>query len=269
MTWGVVLADERLDRVTIEVVDLNETWQSFKATGDLRLRNDLVMAYQGLLKQVSARIGASLPSSVDREDLVSYGVFGLMDAIEKFDLDRGIKFETYAGPRIRGAIIDHLRTMDWVPRSIRTKAKDLEKARLELETELGREPEDSEIATKLGISIDDLWIMKSQASISSVSALEEGEGDEDRMSIQDLVYDPSSNPEDLFSASEIIDMVSRAVAGMSERSKTIVTLYYIEEMTLAEIGELLGVTESRVCQLQSKVLQGLHESFVMREAVSA
>lgn len=252
-------------------MELEQTWQAFKASGDLRLRNDLVMHYQPLLKQVSSRVGATLPASVDREDLVSYGVFGLMDAIEKFDLSRGIKFETYAGPRIRGSIIDHLRTMDWVPRSIRTKAKELEKARVDLEVELGREPEDQEIADKLGLSIDDLWIMKSQASISSVSTLDGGDSSSEEygLPIHDVVFDPASNPEDLFSAHEITEMVSRAVAGMSERSKTIVTLYYIHEMTLAEIGTLLGVTESRVCQLQSKVLHSLHESFVMNEAVTA
>ena len=247
-------------------MDLIETWSEFKLTADVRLRNDLVVHYQPLLRQISARIGSGLPGSVDREDLVSYGVFGLMDAIEKFDLDRGVKFETYAGPRIRGSIIDHLRSLDWVPRSVRSKARDLERARHDLEIELGRCPDDTELAKRLEITIEGLWSMKSQAAISSVSGLD---GDEDRQPIQDTVYDPISNPEDLFGSNEIIEMVARAVSGMGERSKTIVTLYYVEEMTLAEIGQLLGVTESRVCQLQSKVLQGLHDSFVNHESVTA
>lgn len=249
-------------------MDLDDVWARFKSTGDLRLRNDLVMHYQTLLKQVAGRIGSTLPASVDREDLVSYGVFGLMDAIEKFEPDRGNKFETYAGPRIRGSIIDHIRTMDWVPRSIRTKVKDLERARADLEISLGREPEDQELADKLGISIDDLWIMKSQASVSSVTTLDDADN-EDRAPVHDMVFDPNSNPEELFQTEEIVAMVSSAVADMSERSKTIVVLYYIEEMTLAEIGQILGVTESRVCQLQSKVLHGLYESLVLCEPVSA
>ena len=253
----------------VELNALVQTWTSFKETGDIRLRNDLVMHYQPLLKQVANRVGAGLPTSVDREDLVSYGVFGVMDAIEKFDLDKGVKFETYAAPRIRGSIIDHLRTLDWVPRSIRSKAKDLERARADLEAELGRDPEDQELADRIGISVDDLWIMQSQASISMVSALDWVPEGEDQPSAYSTLVDPISNPEDLFAESELAILVSRAVAGMNERSKTIVALYYIEEMTLAEIGKLLGVTESRVCQLQSHVLKSLHESLVMRETISA
>lgn len=250
--------------------DLQRTWVAYKADGDIGLRNDLVVHYRTALRQVAARVGATLPAEVDREDLISYGVFGLIDAIEKFDLERGIKFETYAGPRIRGSIIDHLRMYDWVPRSIRSKARDLEKARLDLEVQFGRAPEDEELAEKLEISMDELWTMQSQASISMVSSLDQSsDGSDEHLSPGALVFDPVSNPEDLMDIKEIIGLLSKAIAGMSERSKTIVTLYYIEEMTLAEIGKVLGVTESRVSQLQSKVLHSLHESLVMRVAVTA
>lgn len=248
---------------------LAETWADYKATNDIGLRNDLVVHYQTLLRQVAARVGAPLPAEVDRDDLVSYGVFGLIDAIEKFDLERGIKFETYAGPRIRGAIIDHLRAADWVPRSIRSKARDLERARVELEVEYGRAPEDDELAKKLEITLDELTSMRSQASISMVSSLDQGADDDEHMSPGALVFDPVSNPEDLMDISEITHLISRAISGMTERSKTIVMLYYIEEMTLAEIGKIMGVTESRVSQLQSKVLNSLHEHLVMREGVTA
>lgn len=243
------------------VVELDELWRKYKLTNDRALRNELVLHYQNLLRQVSGRFSAGLPVGVDREDMYSYGVFGLMDAIEKFDPERGIKFETYAPPRIRGAIIDHVRTLDWVPRSVRTRVKELEKARLELELILGREPCDAEMADKLGVSVELLWTMRSQAAVSPVGTLDsEPHDDEEHLSACDTIFDPSANPEDILVAEEIVEIVARAISGMSERSKTIVTLYYIEEMTLAEIGRLMGVTESRVCQLQSKVLQCLHEN---------
>ena len=253
----------------MEKEDLQPTWVAYKATGDISLRNDLVVHYRTTLRQVAARVGATLPAEVDREDLISYGVFGLMDAIEKFDLERGIKFETYAGPRIRGSIIDHLRMYDWVPRSIRSKARDLEKARLELEIQFGRAPEDEELAEKLEITMEELWSMQSSAHISMVSSLDQSDGDDEHISPGALVFDPVSNPEDLLDIREIAHLISRAISGMTERSKTIVTLYYIEEMTLAEIGKVLGVTESRVSQLQSKVLNSLHESLVHRDSVTA
>src|SRR4051812_8833028 len=126
--------------------DLKTLWAAFKATDDIHLRNELVVHYRPGLRQVAARGGSTLPPEVDREDLISYGVFGLIDAVEKFDPERGIKFETYSSPRIRGSIIDHLRMADWVPRSVRSKARDLERARVDLELQFGRAPEEEEIA---------------------------------------------------------------------------------------------------------------------------
>lgn len=247
-----------------------ETWKSFKETGDIRLRNELVVHYQPLLNQVAARVGKGLPSHVEREDLVSYGVFGVIDAIEKFDIDKGVKFETYAVSRIRGSIIDHLRNLDWVPRSVRTKAKDLDSARNALELELGREPDNIELAKHMSISMEELWELQSTASPlpGSIWSYDQ-DADRDNVTTITLPTDVSANSEQLFETREMSERISSVIASMGERSKTIITLYYIEEMTLSEIGKLLGVTESRVCQLQSRILQGLHESLVMRESVSA
>jgi RNA polymerase sigma factor for flagellar operon FliA len=220
-------------------------------------RNVLVLHYTSLVRYVAAKVAATLPSMVERDDLVSYGVFGLMDAIAKFDPDKGVKFETYAVARIRGHIIDELRHLDWVPRSVRSKARDVERSRAGLESQLGRPPEDSELAESMGLSVPELWQLMSQAAVVSVSALQENDGD-DRLSVGDVAFDPTANPEDLFEAGgEITGMIAKAIDSMPQRSKTILALYYLQDMTLAEIGEILGVTESRVCQLQSKALSGL------------
>lgn len=251
----------------METEQLEATWSSYKESGDIRLRNDLVMHYRPLLNRVASRVGSTLPAFVDREDLASYGVFGLMDAISKFDLDKGVQFSTYASSRIRGAILDHLRSLDWVPRSVRSKVRELEEARHDLEADLGREPSNQELAVQLDISLEDLWLLQSEASVPRVGPLvvEDPEGNPESWTTH---FDPTANPEQTMSGVEITELVSKAVSGMSERSKTIVALYYIEEMTLANIGKLLGVTESRVCQLQSKVLSGLYESLVLQETVS-
>lgn len=255
-------------------MELNDLWSKYKESGDIRLRNELVVHYRPLLRQVAGRFSAGLPLGVDREDMYSYGVFGLMDAIEKFELDRGVKFETYASMRIKGSIIDHIRSLDWVPRSVRSKARDLERVKAELENRLGREPSDEEMAAGLGISIKELWAARSQTMVPSIVPIEpdpslDGPWETAKHSPQNTVVDPAANPEDIVGSGEITSLVARAVANMSERSKMIVTLYYVEEMTLAEIGKLMGVTESRVCQLQSKVLHSLQSALSMGEGLAA
>lgn len=245
----------------LEAEVLDEAWLLFKETGHIDYRNRLVLHYSSLVRYVAAKVGGGLPSMVDRDDLISYGMFGLMDAIEKFDLDKGVKFETYAVTRIRGAIIDELRDLDWVPRSIRSKAREVERAKVEMEAQLGRPAEHGELAQHLGLSLEEYWTLASQARatvVESRDAVSSGYGDSSvGEGSYDTSFDPLSNPEDLIQASEIADLLSEAIAGMDERSKTILVLYYLEDMTLAEIGENLGVTQSRVCQLQSKVLQAL------------
>ncbi|MFB7941560.1 RNA polymerase sigma factor WhiG [Streptomyces sp. NPDC127049] len=239
---------------------LDELWRSYKATGDERLREQLILHYSPLVKYVAGRVSVGLPSNVEQADFVSSGVFGLIDAIEKFDVERAIKFETYAITRIRGAMIDELRALDWIPRSVRQKARNVERAYATLEAQLRRTPSESEVAAELGIQLEELHAVFSQLSLANVVALEEllhvgGEGD--RLSLMDTLEDTAAdNPVEVAEDRELRRLLARAINTLPEREKTVVTLYYYEGLTLAEIGHVLGVTESRVSQIHTKsVLQ--------------
>ncbi|MGW5883937.1 RNA polymerase sigma factor WhiG [Streptomyces koyangensis] len=241
---------------------LEELWSSYKATGDARLREQLILHYSPLVKYVAGRVSVGLPPNVEQADFVSSGIFGLIDAIEKFDPERSIKFETYAITRIRGAMIDELRALDWIPRSVRQKARNVERAYASLEAELHRTPSEAEVAAEMGIAVEDLHAVFSQLSLANVVALEEllhggGEGGGDRLSIMDTLEDTSAdNPVELAEDRELRRLLARAINLLPEREKTVVTLYYYEGLTLAEIGHVLGVTESRVSQIHTKsVLQ--------------
>ncbi|MFD0413331.1 RNA polymerase sigma factor WhiG [Streptomyces sp. NPDC127108] len=239
---------------------LDELWRSYKTTGDGRLREQLILHYSPLVKYVAGRVSVGLPPNVEQADFVSSGVFGLIDAIEKFDLDRSIKFETYAITRIRGAMIDELRALDWIPRSIRQKARNVERAYATLEARLRRTPSEGEVAAEMGIQVEELHAVFSQLSLANVVALEEllhvgGEGD--RLSLMDTLEDTAAdNPVEVAEDRELRRLLARAINTLPEREKTVVTLYYYEGLTLAEIGNVLGVTESRVSQIHTKsVLQ--------------
>lgn len=240
---------------------LEELWRSYKESGDQRLREQLILHYSPLVKYVAGRVGVGLPSNVEQADFVSSGVFGLIDAIEKFDIGRAIKFETYAISRIRGAIIDELRALDWIPRSVRQKAKAVERTYATLEARLRRTPHEPEVAAEMGIAIEDLHAIFSQLSLANVVALDEllhpvGEGG-DRLSLMDTLEDHGAdNPVEVAEDRELRRLLAQAVNTLPEREKTVVTLYYYEGLTLAEIGQVLGVTESRVSQIHTKsVLQ--------------
>jgi RNA polymerase sigma factor for flagellar operon FliA len=237
-----------------ELVDL---WREFKDTGSSAARDRLILHYAPLVKYVASRVATGLPATVEQADLVQYGVFGLMDALDKFDLDRAIKFETYAIPRIKGAIIDELRAMDWVPRSIRFKAREIEKAYADVEAKHKRAPTESEIAAHLGIGVGELHEMISQISFVSVMALDEvvtsGEDRGEGITLLDTLAD-QGDPTSTLEGQETRGMLAAAINSLSEREKIVVTLYYFEGMTLAEIGEILGVTESRVCQIHTKAV---------------
>jgi len=238
-----------------------DIWQRYKATGDADLRERLILHYSPLVKFVAGRVGMGLPASVDQADFVSYGVFGLIDAIEKFDPERSTKFEPYAIRRIRGAIIDELRALDWIPRSVRAKARAIERAYSELEGHLYRHPTDAEIADHLGVELDDLHTTFGQISMSNVLALDElltsSVERAGGVSLGDMIEDTSAvDPVAAFETRETRQRLARAVENLPEREKTVVTLYYFEGLTLAEIGHVLGVSESRVCQIHTKsVLQ--------------
>ena len=261
---------EVLDEATIaqqeaeaNAADLAALWENYKTTGERAYRDRLILQYAPLVKYVAGRVRSGLPNSVEAADLVSYGMFGLIDAIDKFDTGREIKFETYAISRIRGAIIDELRSLDWVPRSVRSKAKDLEKAHAELEVELGHAPSENQLAERMGITRAELGKIMSKLSVTNVVALDDlshGGGDDggNRMTLGDLLEDPRTpDPETEFETEEMKVILAEQIAGLPEREKIVLTLYYYERLTLAEIGSVLGVTESRVSQIHSKSLLDL------------
>lgn len=253
------MCDYRIVKLDPEVLEI--TWLEFKATGDLELRNALMLHYSPTVRYVAGKISETLPAMVDREDLVSYGMLGLMDAIEKFELAKGMQFQTYGVHRIRGEIYDQIRALDWVPRSVRSQARTLDKARKEVELTLGRPAEHHEVAGHMGLSMSTYNTSLSQSYVPQMSTFASVSASSDDDSYeQDSVYDPMMNPESLVETGEVIGLVAEAVNDMDQRSKTILVLYYLQEMTLAEIGKILGVTESRVCQLQSKMLSSLRDS---------
>jgi RNA polymerase sigma factor for flagellar operon FliA len=233
-------------------------WLEYRRTGDQALRDRLILTYAPLVKYVAGRLGSGLPAHIDDGDLVSYGLLGLISAIDRFDPERDIKFETYAIARIRGAIIDELRALDWVPRSVRARARQIERAIGELEAKLGRAPTDEEIAAKVGITVEELEDSLTDISRSSIAALDElwsvsGEGDQ--VSLLDTLEDPgSAKPSEALDEAEVKETLADAISRLPEREKIVVTLYYYEELTLREIGEVLGVTESRVSQLHTKAV---------------
>ncbi len=241
--------------------ELGQLWQGFKGEESDEARERLILHYAPLVKYVASRVATGLPASVEQADLVSYGMFGLIDALHKFEPGRGNKFETYAIPRIKGAIIDELRAMDWVPRSIRFKAREIEKAHADLEAMLKRQPSEAEMAERLGISRSELHDVVSQISFVSVLALDElvsvGQDRGEQVSLIDTLADKALDPTSGVESQETRGLLAAAINSLSEREKIVVTLYYFEGLTLAEIGEILGVTESRVCQIHTKAVGGL------------
>jgi RNA polymerase sigma factor for flagellar operon FliA len=233
-------------------------WRQYRKTGDQALRDRLILTYAPLVKYVAGRLGSGLPAHVDEGDLVSYGLLGLIGAIERYEPDRDVKFETYAIARIKGAIIDELRAMDWVPRSVRSRAREIERAISALEAKSGRAPTDEEIAKKVGITVEELEESLTDIGRSSIAALDElwtvSDGG-DQIALIDTVEDADApDPQHSLSATETKEAIADAIARLPEREKLVVTLYYYEELTLREIGEVLGVTESRVSQLHTKAI---------------
>jgi RNA polymerase sigma factor for flagellar operon FliA len=245
-------------------------WQRFKESGDGAAREGLILHYSPLVKYVAGRVSVGLPATIEQADLVSYGIFGLIDAIEKFDPGRNIKFETYAINRIRGAIIDELRAVDWIPRSVRFKAREVERALGTLQSRLQRPPTDGELADQLGVSIDDLASLLTQINLVSVVALDEvlsaSTEKGERVALVETLEDTAAvGPEASFESEEMRHILAAAVNHLPERERLVVTLYYYEGLTLAEIGGVLGVTESRVCQMHTKAVLQLRN--LMAESV--
>jgi RNA polymerase sigma factor FliA len=244
-------------------------WADYKATGGREVRDELILNYSPLVKYVAGRVAVGLPQNVEQSDLVSYGIFGLIDAIDKFDPARGYKFETYAIARIKGAILDELRSIDWVPRSIRAKARSLEKAFAKLESQLHRAPTDEELATELEMSDDQLQTTLSQISFVGLVALDEmlsvGGDRGESLTLGDTIADSGDGPVQAYEVEEMRHILAEAINRMPEREKIVLTLYYYEGLTLAEIGQVLGVTESRVCQIHTKAVLQLRSRIMAQQ----
>jgi RNA polymerase sigma factor for flagellar operon FliA len=238
--------------------DTQSLWRDYRRTADEKIRDRLILTYAPLVKFVAGRLGSGLPAHVEENDLVSYGLLGLINAIERYDPDRDVKFETYAIARIKGSIIDELRSMDWVPRSVRSRARDIERAIAELESRLGRAPTDEEIAERLGVTQDELDEAMAEISRTSIAALDElwtVSSSGDQIALIDTIEDTQGpEPQSALAQTELKEALGEAIARLPEREKLVVTLYYYEELTLREIGEVLGVTESRVSQLHTKAI---------------
>jgi RNA polymerase sigma factor for flagellar operon FliA len=252
----------------VKAVELRELWRRYKSDGDERARERLVVAYSPLVKFIAGRMASGLPSHVEEADLISYGLLGLIGAIERFDLEREIKFETFAVARVRGAIIDELRSLDWVPRSVRARARDVEKAHSALQGTLGRSPTDEEMAERLEMTVEEFQDALLEIANSSVLALNDlwtfadPEGGGGQISVLDTIQDPSSaDPHTEAQASELKDRLADSIESLPERERLVIALYYYESLTLREIGEVLGVTESRVSQLHTKAVLALRSRF--------
>lgn len=236
--------------------DDQQLWEQYKVSHDQRIKDALIMKYASFVKYVAGRIAVNLPSNVEYDDLVSYGIIGLIDAIDKYDVDRKIKFKTYAKTRIRGAIFDELRVLDWTPRSVRQKARKLEKAYAKLESQLGRDAKDEEVAEYLGIDISELHKLFDETKKSLLLSLDEiFYDDEEGSSRFDFIEDQKSeNPQTKIEEAEAKMILADAISKLSDRERMVVTLYYYEELTSKEIGKILGVSDSRISQLHTKAI---------------
>ncbi len=243
----------------LKAIELKDLWRRYKDDGDPKARERLVLAYAPLVKYVAGRMSSGLPAHVEEADLISYGLLGLISAIERFDPSREIRFETFAITRIKGSIIDELRSLDWVPRSVRAKAREIERANAKLEHQLRRAPTDQEMAEALEVTVDEFQESLTKISNSSVVALDEmwtvSDSSGDQVSLLDTIQDPAAvDPAQEMDLTDMKDRLAEAIARLPEREKLVVALYYYENLTLREIGEVLGVTESRVSQLHTKAV---------------
>jgi RNA polymerase sigma factor for flagellar operon FliA len=245
--------------------DVQQYWLDYRANPTEELRNRLIENYFQLVRFNAERVWQKLPDGVDLNDLISAGVFGLMDAIEAFDLDRGVKFETYCVPRIRGAMLDELRTMDWVPRLVRSKASKLEAARKEIEAQTGRPPTEHELAAKLQITLEEFDKMKSEASAVSLVSLNKKWYETDSYKdVREIDVIEDTKGEDPTIGIQKKDVMKLVTKGLNRNERLIIILYYYEELTMKEIGQTLGLSESRVSQMHSSIVQRLKDQLCRR-----
>ena len=234
-------------------------WEEYARTKSSKIREKLILEYAGLVKIVAGRLGMYLGYTVEYDDLVGYGIFGLIDAIDKFELSKGVKFETYASLRIRGAIIDQIRKMDWIPRTIRQKQKKIETAMQELERELGRTPNSEELAEYLEVTGEEVEQMISQANLSSLISLDEYLEQGSDVYTEHSGRPRFDQPEQVVDRQETKRILAEAIDKLTEKEQKVIALYYFEELTLKEISNVLEVSESRVSQLHTKALKKMKE----------
>lgn len=238
-------------------------WEQYKNAKDGQIREKLIIHYLPLVKNIAGRLAIALPAVVQRDDLIGYGIFGLIDAIDKFDLERGFKFETYAYIRVKGAILDGLRIMDWVSPNLRQKAKELEGAYHQLENQLGRSATDEEIAQTMGITLPQLHQLLLETGCLSLYSLDEtlATGADTQLSLgQQLIDHSSPNPVSHAEEEEEKLILTSSIEKLPEKEKLVLSLYYYEELTLKEIGEVMGLSESRISQLHTKAIMRLRGS---------
>lgn len=245
-----------MNKAELKTAQEEDLWKEFKQTKDMAIRDEIVCRYSSLVKYVAGKVAVGLPRNVEFDDLLSYGAFGLLDAISKFQYEKGNKFKTYAITRIRGAIFDELRAIDWIPRSVRQKSKEIEEGFSRLENKLGRAGTDEELAEELGVSVDQLHKIFLQISGTSLISLNDVwyiGSDDDEMPIIETVEGPESlKPDAVLEREEIKNKIIEAIDYLPEKEKQIIALYYYEDLTLKEIGQVLDITESRVSQLHTK-----------------
>lgn len=250
---------EKREQATKEEAEIVKVWQEYKSMDSIEARDKLILHYAPLVKYVAGRLSVGASPNVEQVDLVSCGVFGLIDAIERFDLSKNTKFETYATPRIKGAIIDGLRALDWIPRSIRFKAKELEKAYATLKNKLKRTPTDEEVSQEMGISVKKLQEMLGQIGATTMVALNGtfnvGMDKDNRVSLIDIVEDENSvEPSKMFELEEMRTMLAQAIDTLPEREKTIIILHYYKGLPFKDIREIFEVSEPRISQIHSKAI---------------
>ncbi len=234
--------------------NLENLWQAYRISKEPSIKEKLILEYASLVKLVAGRISIHIGQYVEYEDLISYGIFGLIDAIDKFDSGKGVKFETYASLRIRGEIIDNIRRLDWVPRTLRQKSKQLDKVYTSLEAEIGRTPTYEEIAEKMDISVDEVKDVMQKSAASSLVSLDDYVDSNKDVTIADVVETKTDSPDLSYEKKEIKNILIDAINQLTEKEKKVVTLYYFEELTLKEISKIMSVSESRVSQIHSKAV---------------
>ncbi|WP_010249141.1 FliA/WhiG family RNA polymerase sigma factor [Acetivibrio cellulolyticus] len=255
--------------MSTSTIKQQEMWRQYSDTKDPAIKEKLIIEYSHIIKYVAGRLSIYFGSNVEYDDLIGYGVFGLIDAINKFDINKGVKFETYASLRIRGAIIDSIRELDWVPRSLRQKNKELERVYTEVENELGHSATDQEVAQKLGVSVDEFYKLLNEVNLSSLISLEEFLEQNYEAGVNIAGGCKEDRPEGYMEITELREILVDAIGKLPEKEKTVVSFYYFEDLTLKEISEIMKVSESRISQLHTKAILRLRGKLARHRTILA